>query len=260
MTQPIPYRTAFITGASSGIGLCLAERLAQQGVHVALAARRKTLLDELAKRLRDAGHGVSVYPLDVADPEAVLATVQKADAELNGLDLVIANAGVSLHKPSAELDWEHCATMIDTNLRGAVATLIAVLPRMVERKRGHLVGISSLAQYRGLPQGAVYSASKAFLSTFLESLRVDLRGTGVYVSDIRPGFIRTPMTAKNQHPMPFLMDAEVAAQKIERAIVRKKSVYAFPWLFAQMVRSLRVVPNLIYDPAVCRLRATTSRT
>src|SRR5687768_6874352 len=198
-------RTAFITGASSGIGAALARRLASRGTLVCLAARREPELRDLAQRIRGDGGRAHIYPLDVADPEKTEATVQQADDEHGGLDLVVANAGIGEEKWAGRLRWEDCRATIQINVIGAVATLTAVLPRMAERRRGHLVGISSLAQYRGLPKNAAYSGSKAFLSVFLEGLRVDLRDLGVGVTDVRPGFVRTPMTAKHKHPMPFML-------------------------------------------------------
>jgi short-subunit dehydrogenase len=128
------------------------------------------------------------------------------------------------------------------------------MDRMVERKRGHLVGISSMAQYRGLPKSAVYSASKAFLSTFLEGMRVDLRSAGISITDVRPGFVRTELTAKNKHPMPWLMNADQAADIIARGIEKREPVVAFPWQLAAVVRSASVLPPAIYDRAVSRAR------
>jgi len=147
-----------------------------------------------------------------------------------------------------------CEPTLRVNVEGAVATLVAIVDRMVARGHGHLVGISSLAQYRGLPRNAIYSASKAFLSTFLEGLRVDLRGTGVSVTDVRPGFVRTPLTDKNDHPMPFMVEAEDAAAIVWRGIRRREPVVAFPWQLATVVRSANLLPASLYDHAVTRTR------
>lgn len=248
------YRTAFITGASSGIGEALARKMAGEGVEVALAARRAEALERLAKELRGAGGKARVYPLDVLDVRDVQQTIRRADDELGGLDLVIANAGVGRERWAGKLRWEDCEPTIRVNVDGAVATLIAVVDRMVERKRGHLVGISSLAQYRGLPRNAIYSATKAFLSNFLEGVRVDLRHVGVAVTDARPGFVRTAMTADNKHPMPWLIDVDEAAQIIWRGIRRRDAVVAFPWQLATVARSATVLPSAIYDRAVARAK------
>ncbi len=248
------HRTALITGASSGIGEALARRLAADGVEVALAARRAEALEALAKDIRGAGGQARVYPVDVTDVEDVHRTVRRADDEMGGLDLVVANAGIGRERWAGKLSWEDCEPTIRVNVDGAVATLVAVLDRMAERKRGHVVGISSLAQYRGLPHNAVYSASKAFLSTFLEGLRVDLRGAGVAVTDVRPGFVRTPMTAKNKHPMPWMLDACDAADIVWRGIRRREPVVAFPWQLVTVIRSASMLPPAIYDRAVARAK------
>jgi len=248
------HRTAFLTGASSGIGRALSLRLARDGVEVALAARRAERLEELAREIRGVGGRAHVYPLDVSDAEDVTRVLRAADDDLDGIDLVVANAGVGAHRWSGKLTWEECEKTLRVNVDGAVATLVALMDRMVERRRGHLVGISSMAQYRALPKSAVYSASKAFLSTFLEGLRVDLRTAGIDVTDVRPGFVRTELTEKNTHRMPWLMDADEAATIVARGITKKAPVVAFPWQLATVVRSASVLPPAIYDRAVTRAR------
>lgn len=248
------YRTAFITGASSGIGRALAATLAARGTEVCIAARRADELEKLAGEIRTSGGKVRVYPLDVSDPDETESTIQRADDDVGGIDLVIANAGVSASCWGGKLCWRDAQASIQINVIGATATVTALLPRMVERKRGHLVGISSLAQYRGLPKSSVYSGTKAYLSTFLEGLRVDLRGTGVFVTDVRPGFVRTPMTAKNTHPMPFMIDCAEAVDIVLRGIDRRSPVVAFPWQLATIVRSATIIPAAIYDRAVARAR------
>jgi short-subunit dehydrogenase len=130
---------------------------------------------------------------------------------------------------------------------GAVNSVAAVMPEMVERKRGQLVAISSLAGYRGLPKSAAYCASKAALSSFFESLRIDLRNTGVTVSVIYPGFIKTPLTAGRSARMPYLMELDDAVKKIVNAIEKGKRSYAFPWQLATIVRSSLVMPAAVYD-------------
>lgn len=248
------HRTAFITGASSGIGAALARKLASEGIEVALAARRAEALEELAGAIRGAGGRARTYPVDVRQVDDVQETLRRADDEMGGIDLVVANAGVGRDRWAGKLRWSDCEPTIRVNVDGATATLVGILDRMVERERGHLVGISSLAQYRGLPRNAVYSASKAFLSTFLEGLRVDLRNAGIAVTDVRPGFVRTPMTAENRFPMPWLVDPDDAADIIWRGIRRRDAVVAFPWQLATIVRSATVLPPAIYDRAVARAK------
>ena len=254
MSDPSTFKTAFITGASSGIGEELARQLARDGTEVVLAARRKDLLDRIADDIRGAGGRARTVELDVASPAEVEAAVRRADDEVGGLDLVIANAGIGKERWSGKLKWEDCLPLIQVNVHGAVATLTGALDRMVERKRGHLVGISSLAQYRGLPRNAVYSATKAFLSTLLEGMRVDLKSVGIAVTDVRPGFVRTPMTAVTKHPMPFMVEVADAGALILNGIKKRQAVVAFPWQLATLVRSASILPAAVYDRAVARAR------
>jgi short-subunit dehydrogenase len=248
-----------VTGASSGIGKALSRQLAFQGVEVALAARREGPLGDLLGEISQAGGKARVYALDVANPEAAIATLQRADDEMQGIDLVVANAGVGNARWGGGLSWDDCAEILSVNVLGAVATLTALLSRMVSRKRGHLVGISSLAHYRGLPNNAAYGASKAFLSNFLESLRIDLRRTGVSVTDVRPGFVRTPMTDGQDFDRPFLMQADDAAKVIVRGIEKRAAVVEFPWQLAAIARSSRLLPSSVYDRAVMRALESKSR-
>ncbi|HVH97933.1 MAG TPA: SDR family NAD(P)-dependent oxidoreductase [Enhygromyxa sp.] len=244
------YRSALITGASSGIGAALAKHLAAKGTHVVLAARREDALRELADAIATAGGKATIEVLDVSDPERTEARIRELD-EARAFDLVIANAGIGGSKWSGKLSWADCKPIIDVNVCGAVATLTGALPGMVARGLGHLVGISSVAQYRGLPKSAAYCASKAFLSVFLEGLRVDLHGTGVSVTDVRPGFVETPLTEGKQS-MPFLVDVEYAANTIAKALERKRKVLVFPPQMAAVGHLLEWIPDAIYEPVVRR--------
>ncbi len=247
-------RTALVTGASSGIGRALSRRLAARGTHVVLAARRASLLEEQRAEIVGSGGLASVLELDVGDTASVVEALARVDDELGGLDLVIANAGVGLNRDAKALGWEHVEPVMRVNVLGAMATLTALLPRMVARGRGHLVGVSSLAQYRGLPTSAAYSASKAAVSTFLEGLRVDLRGTGVAVTDIRPGFVRTPILDESVRDLPYVMDLEPAVDIVLRAIDRRQAVCAFPFPLAQLAAASRALPNAVYDRLIKRLQ------
>lgn len=247
------HRTALVTGASSGIGRCLALGLASRGVEVALAARRLDVLETVASEVRAAGGRCRVVGLDVTDGESTVAAVRGVDEEIGGLDLVVACAGVARVRWAGKLAPEDWQQTVDVNVTGAVATLTALVDRMVERKRGHLVGVSSLAGERALPKMAVYCASKAFLSRFLEGLRLDLRGSGIVVTDVRPGFVRTPMN-EGAGPMPFEMDATAAGEAILRGVLARKSVVAFPWQTAAMMRAVVAAPRPLYDRVMGRRR------
>jgi short-subunit dehydrogenase len=241
------YRTAFITGAAGGLGSALARTLASSGVEVALSDRRPRELEAVARSIRDAGGTARSYVLDVSKPDEVRTTIEHADDDLGGIDLIIANAGTNVERWSGDLTWEDFRAGAAVNLDGAVATLLAILPRLCERRRGHLVGISSLAQYRGLPGNAMYCATKAFLSTFLESLRADLHSVGVAVTDVRPGFVNTPMTEAASGPHPFLVESDRAAEIIVREVARRRAVVAFPWQLAALTRCGMLLPASLYD-------------
>ncbi len=235
-------RTALITGASAGIGAAVATLLARHGVHVVLVARREHELRRVADAIVTGGGRATWRALDVSDPIAVTAAVRRIDDEVGGLDLVVANAGIATQRHSAKLQWDDCATMLGVNVIGATATLVAAIPAMVERGRGHLVGVSSLAAYRGLPTLAVYSASKAYLSAMLEGMRVDLAPRGITVTDVRPGYVRTAMN-EGADKLPMELQPEQAAQEIVDAIIAKRAVHAFPLPIALAMRSAAALPR-----------------
>jgi NAD(P)-dependent dehydrogenase (short-subunit alcohol dehydrogenase family) len=168
-------------------------------------------------------------------------------------DVVVANAGVSIGTLTAhEDDNEAFQTVLDTNVLGMVHTFQPFLPALVAEKRGKLVGVASVAGFRGLPGAGAYSASKAAAINYLESLRVELVGSGVEVLTVCPGYIATPMTEKNPYPMPFLLSADDAARLMVRAIRRGRRFYVFPWQMAWVGRLLRALPRPVYDLALAR--------
>ncbi|QQR91728.1 MAG: SDR family NAD(P)-dependent oxidoreductase [Myxococcales bacterium] len=254
-SSTLPYRKALITGASSGIGKALALDLARSGIFVVLAARNLQALQQLQKQIHEEGGQAKVLTLDVSKAEQVAKILQQVDEELGGIDLLIANAGISERCSPAQLQWDKVSATIDVNVRGATASIVALLPRMTARKQGHIVGISSLAQYKGLPLAASYSASKAFLSRFLESLRVDLRGSSVFITEVRPGFIQTPMTEGNTFKMPFVMDAGQASRIIIKGIASKKALVAFPTPMVWAMRLLTILPLSWYDRFIKKRRS-----
>lgn len=252
-SRPSNPRTAFITGASAGIGRALAERLAARGTTVALAARRKDTLDEVRRAIEAKGGRALAVPLDVARPDDVVAAIEALERDLGGLDLVVANAGIGGATPAARITWASIAPMLQINVMGAIATLAAALPAMIARGRGHLVGISSLAGIRGLPKTATYSASKAALSTFLEGLHVDLQGSGVFVTDVRPGYVKTDLTAGRSYAMPMLMELEDAVDEIVEGLDAGRPVVAFPRPLAAALGATRVLPPGAYARVARRL-------
>jgi short-subunit dehydrogenase len=240
-------KIVLITGASSGIGRGLALDLAKRGAHVGVLARRKELLVEIVGDIeRDGGKAVAL-PANVLDAAAVRAAVDAFQTELGPIDVLIANAGVGATNDAAELDASEVAKVIEVNVIGVANCVAAVVPGMVARGRGQLVAISSLAAYRGLPKSAAYCGSKAAVSAFFESLRLDLQPKGVDVTIIHPGFIKTPLTAGRHAQMPFLMELDDAVKKIVRAIEKRRKSYSFPWQLATIVRAGMLMPIFMYD-------------
>jgi short-subunit dehydrogenase len=197
-----------------------------------------------------------VVPLDVADTTRVVSVVRELDDELGGLDLIVANAGVGAPPPATGLDWESLAAPCHVNFCGAAATLTAVLPRMKARGRGHLVGVSSLASFGPLPKAAAYCAPKAGLSMLLDCLRLDLLGTGVDVTAIHPGFVRTAMTERSTFFMPMLMDVDAAADVIMRELPKRPAAIDFPLPMALAARFGARLPRRLRDLAFKPRRPT----
>lgn len=242
-----PFRTVLITGASSGLGHGLSLWFASRGAKVYAAGRRKAQLESLRGALREAGGGaIEPVILDVSNGAQTHAEVQELDRRTGGFDLVIANAGIGNDCDAKKMSWPAVQAIIDTNVTGAAATLAAVIPGMLERGRGHLVGVSSLAAFRGLPKAAAYCASKAFLQILLEGWRNDLSGTGVKVTSLHPGYVKTEMTAKNKG-MVFVLEAEDAVDRMAKAILRGDSEFAFPWPLAASMKAVKWLPNPVYD-------------
>lgn len=237
-------KVAIITGASSGIGKAMALDLARQGAKVGLIARRLDLLEELAHEIRQLGAKVAISPADVTDWPSTRDAIARLETDLGPTDLMVANAGIGVPTPlEAEAHVRESCTTIRVNVIGVIHALAAVIPGMMQRKTGHLAAISSLASYIALPGESAYCASKAAVNTYMAGLREQLRPMGIKVSTICPGFITTPMTAKNDFPMPGLMTAEAASQKMINALARGKEVYNFPWITVQLIRLVRWMPG-----------------
>ena len=234
-------KTVLITGASSGIGLALAKKIAAHGARVGVFGRRRDLLQKLVEDVREAGGTVEAEVADVSDRAGLSGAIAGLESRLGPTDVLIANAGVSL-PDAAEGAIE---TMMRVNYLGVVHAFEAVLPSMLLRRSGHLVAISSLAAYKGLPGSAGYCASKAAVNAYCESLRIRHAPNGVAVTAVCPGFIRTPMTADQTHPMPFLMDADRAAALIARALLRRPGVFNFPWRMVRLMRMTRWLPDSV---------------
>jgi short-subunit dehydrogenase len=236
-------QVAIVTGASSGIGYELARALAGEGCRVGLIARRQEQLTELAEWIKRVG-GVSAHATaDVGDRQQAVAAIQEVAGRLGPVDLLIANAGVGTPTSVEPLNVPDVEKMFRVNVLGVVYAIEAVLPQMIERHRGHIAAISSLAAYKGLPGESGYTATKAAVNTFMEGLRMQLRHRGIAVTTICPGFVKTPMTEVNEFKMPWLLEADEAARRILKALRRRVKVYNFPWQTNLLMGFLRRLPD-----------------
>jgi NADP-dependent 3-hydroxy acid dehydrogenase YdfG len=248
-------KVVFLTGASSGIGEALAMALAERGAILGLVARRKTNLSALARSCEAKGATAFVYAVDVTDSAALGDAADGMRKEFGHIDVMIANAGISgADEATRNYDPTGVKKVIDINLLGAVNAVHAVLPAMIERGQGQLVAVSSLAGIRGLPKSAAYSASKAGMTAFFESVRLDTIGKGIDVTIIQPGFILTPLTAGRTQNMPFLMNLNDAIPMFIRAIEKKKKFASFPFQLASIVRAGKIFPAWLYDRIASRAR------
>lgn len=239
-----------ITGASSGLGLALAQHYLEQGATVGVIARRAELLQSLFEKFP---RQVYRYPLDVRDAVAMQAMARDFTARVGVPDIVIANAGVSVGTLTeyAE-DLDAFQQVLDINVLGMAKTFQPFVAAMRDERRGTLVGIASVAGFRGLPGAGAYSASKAAAISCLESLRVELHDSGVKVVTLCPGYIKTPMTDANPYPMPFILDAGEAAKRMARAIERQSAYAVIPWQMAVVGGVLKWLPRWLYDRLFAR--------
>ncbi len=249
-------RVALVTGAASGIGRALSPLLAAAGMRLVLLDRDAQGLSSLADGLV-ADHATCVTAVaDVTDRRALREAVDAASGRLGAVDLVIACAGITDVTLMGELDTARLERLITVNLLGVAYTIDAVLPEMLRRGSGHIVGISSLAGQRGMPFSAGYSASKAALTRYLEGLRASLRRRGIVVTTVCPGFVRTPlMEGARYRPQIPMIEPEVAARHVLRAIRHRRRLYAFPLGASLTVRFLGWLPPACYDRLMARVAA-----
>lgn len=241
----MPAGKVIITGASSGLGRALAQEYAGRGATLGLIARRADRLTQLAASLPVRSY---TYAVDVTDAHALAAAARDFIERVGTPDIVIANAGVSAGTLTSHAeDNAVFDEIMATNVTGMMLTFQPFVEAMKRQRDGVLVGIASLAGFRGLPGAAAYCASKAAAICYLESLRVELRGTGLSVVTICPGYIATPLTSTNPYRMPFLMDAELAASKMAKVITARKRFYVLPWQMALVGWVLRRLPRPLYD-------------
>ncbi len=244
-------RLVFITGASSGIGQALALRYHAAGYRLALVARRTAEVQAWALTQSLSVDRYQVYKADVSDIDSIVAAGQQCMAVQGVPDVVIANAGISIGMDTAErADLQVMAKTFATNNVGVAATFHPFIAGMVQRGSGTLVGIGSVAGIRGLPGHGAYCASKAAVISYCESLRGELRASGVNVVTVCPGYIDTPLTQQNRYSMPFLMKVDAFADRAFSVIQAGKSYSVIPWQMGVVAKLLRLLPNALFDKAL----------
>ncbi len=236
-------KVIWITGASTGIGKSLAIKFSKQGWKVAISARRKNLLDDISKE----NENIYSFPLDVTNQKACLDVFENIKSELQSIDIAVFCTG--MHDPKSEKNFnlDKVREIMEVNYFGTVNSVNSVYEYFKNKKSGQISIVSSVAGYRGLPAAGAYCASKSALITFAESLYFDLIRSNVRVSVISPGFIKTPMTDKNDFPMPMLKTPEFAADKIFNGLTKGKSFEIhFPKSFTFMMKFIQLIPNWLY--------------
>jgi NAD(P)-dependent dehydrogenase (short-subunit alcohol dehydrogenase family) len=245
-----------ITGVSSGLGFALVKALLARGAQVAGVARRP---EGLSKLTALAPERFLAIEADVSRPAELAKAVSAAASRWNGLDAVVANAGIGIPATVDTMRMEDVRRVFDTNVCAAIETLLLALPHVRKSDAPLLAATTSLAGWRAGPGAAPYCASKAALSAFLDSLRAELHHEGIRVLDIAPGFVKSEMTARNAFAMPFLMETDAAAQKMASAILRRKSHVSFPWPMTSLAWLVRRLPDGVYDVLARRIAARLRR-
>ena len=240
-------KVVVLTGASSGIGYHLAKLLPKENCSLALIARRKNILDQLVNELNTPNLHIKAYQCDVVKQAEVQNTFNEIKNDFGKIDIAILNAGVSSRKDITNFSSETAEKIFNVNTLSIVYCFEQLLPEFIERKDGMIVGVSSLAEARGFPRSGFYNASKSAASLLFESLRVELKSFNVKVLTVKPGFVKTPMTDKNEFYMPFLMDVEKAAKIILNGIKKEKKIIQFPLPTVIGSKVLKFMPNFLFD-------------
>ena len=248
-------RIAWITGASSGIGRALSLRMQADGWIVVASARRAEALAELAA----AASSIVPLPLDVRDASAVVAAVRHIEDEVGPIDAAVLSAGTYVPMRARAFSAQVVRDTLELNTLGVAHCLEALLPRMLERQRGRIVAVASLAGYRGMPTSAAYGASKAAVIHMMEALQPELAGTGVVLQVANPGFVRTPLTDRNTFAMPFRMEVEDAVDALYRGMQKDRFEIVFPLSLALILKAARLLPAGLYLRLMRRLVPTGDR-
>ena len=244
---------AWVTGAGKGIGRQVALELAREGWLVAVSARTISDLSSLVKEAHSFKGRIKEYPADVTDEKRVKEILYAIENDLGAIDLAILNAGTYLRFGVAEFSVKSFSKQWDINVMGTVTCFVHILKKMKDRKTGHIVVVSSLSAYRGLPLASAYGASKAALTNMCEALKPELEDFNINLSVVHPGFVRTPLTGRNEFPMPFLMEVDDAARRIVKGIGRGQFEITFPIPFVLIMKVFRWLPYSIYFAITRRL-------
>ena len=246
-------KCVWLTGASSGIGEGLAYELARRGARVALTARRKEILDEIVSKINEKGGEAYSFPGDVLNLEEMKVLVDTIERTVAPIDVAIPNAGTHLFTKPEQFNSAEYLSIMQLNFGGVLHCLEAVIPKMLQRGGGIIAPVASLAGYRGLPRAAAYGASKSALIHFLESIRFHLQPKGITITVVNPGFVKTPLTDKNDFYMPFLISSDKAAKIICNGIEKGKRTVAFPIPFSWIVGLGKFLPAPVYEKIVNQL-------
>jgi short-subunit dehydrogenase len=240
-------KVVLLTGASSGIGYSLAKLLPKENCSVALISRRKYILDELAEELKNGGVKILSYKCDVGNIDEVRNIFELVEKDFGKIDIAILNAGASHRADVKNFSAEFAKEIFDANTFGIINCVEQLLPQFIQRKEGMIVGVSSLAESRGFPKSGFYNASKCAASLLLESLRIELKPYNIKVITVKPGFVRTPMTDKNEFHMPFLMDVDKATKIIIEGIKKEKRIIQFPFSTVIGSKMVKFMPDWLFD-------------
>ncbi|MCZ7554788.1 MAG: SDR family NAD(P)-dependent oxidoreductase [Bacteroidia bacterium] len=251
-------KNILIIGASRGIGAAVLEEYARSGAHIYAASRDTAALDAVAERSGTQGTAMRTAACDVAQPDQIRKVVEMGKDFLGRIDVFLYNAGVGGPAWMRNFSAQDTERVFAVNFHGLAVALECAIPLLREQGGGVFAGVGSLADVRGYPGTAAYCASKAAAAILLESARVELRPLGIHVLTVRPGFVRTAMTAMNEFHMPFMLEPERAARIIIRGIARRKSVIQFPWQIALATRIIRILPNALFDMTARKARTGKS--
>jgi len=240
-------KTVLLTGASSGIGYSLAKLLPKENCSIALLSRSKNMLNDLANEINIDGGQVRAYKCDVGNIDEVRNSFEHVRKDFGKIDIAILNAGVSSRIDVSKYSSSIAKEIFEANTFGIVNCVEQLLPDFIKRKEGMIVGVSSLADSRGYPRSGFYNASKAAATLLLESLRIELKPHNIKVVIVKPGFVRTPMTDKNEFQMPFLMDVDRAAKIILNGIKKEKKIIQFPLPIVIGSKIMKYMPDWLFD-------------